>query len=183
MRVFVNAFFAVWGRNHVRYRNAVCQALLPDQLRNGANAPDSKQTNQNLGPDFLIFSEIEFFWKIWCIKRVPVDSLNSLLNFTKGFEHKSWLSVPSPPPRPATQRRQRSGFQTNKAKSRARFFWKIWNWVFGLTWLHKGSQKVQNTYASTKFMTHGHEFHDFGSKKHQQSLLTHFSLLKYHIDR
>ena len=38
----------------------VCKALLPDQLRNGASAPDSKQTNQNLGPDFFILSEIEF---------------------------------------------------------------------------------------------------------------------------
>ena len=38
----------------------MCQALLPDQLRNGASAPDSKQTKQNLGPDFLKKYEIEF---------------------------------------------------------------------------------------------------------------------------
>ena len=38
----------------------MCQALLPDQLRNGASVPDSKQTKQNLGPDFIYLSEIDF---------------------------------------------------------------------------------------------------------------------------
>ena len=47
---------------------------------------------------------------------------------------------------------------------------------------HKGSQKGSKHYASTNYMTHGHDFGDFGPKKHQQSLLTRF-LLKCNIDR
>ena len=40
--------------------DSVCHARSPDQLRYGASAPDSKQTKQNLGPDFFRKSEIEF---------------------------------------------------------------------------------------------------------------------------
>ena len=39
-----------------------CHARSPDQLRYGASAPDSKQTKQNLGPDFFRKSEIDFFF-------------------------------------------------------------------------------------------------------------------------
>ena len=103
----------------------------------------------------------------FCHRSALESGSQKILVFVKFFKHLLLrISL-----RSDTQSCRRAGFLPNNTKCRPTTFIEIWNCVFGLTWPHTGSQNDSELYASANFMTHGHEFHDFRSEKHQHSEL------------